>query len=60
MTRNSDGSAFHSLGPQTEKEVSPYDFILHRGRFSLQMSLIASVEERRIVLRVLVKNCAKT
>ena len=50
MTRNSDGSAFHSLGPQTEKEVSPSDFILHRGRFSLQMSLIASVEERSDLL----------
>ena len=50
MTRNSDGSAFHGLGPQTEKEVSPYDFILHRGRFSLQMSLIASVEERSDLL----------
>lgn len=46
MTRNSDGSAFHSLGPQTEKEVSPYDFILHRGR----EGLIASVEERSDLL----------
>ena len=39
--RNWDVSSFFSLGPQTEKDLSPYDFTLYRSRFSQ----IESVEE---------------
>ena len=47
IARNSDGSLVqYSLEPQIEKDHSPEEFILYRGRFSL----IASVEECSDVL----------